>query len=186
MNRIAHLLAASLMAIVMLLSGCTFSAHRNETVERLNHRAFDFRYTNLDSVVHYAKLALAESEGYATGKSEAYNNMALASLMRQDFPTAEKYYSLSLKSSNNQLEHLISEVGMMRLCQRTASNKRFFDHYNKAARSISHLREEIDVLDKHDLGRLNVAESDYHLAASTHFYYMQQEDRARAELLKLD
>ena len=71
MNRIAHLLAASLMAIVMLLSGCTFSAHRNETVERLNHRAFDFRYTNLDSVVHYAKLALAESEGYATGKSEA-------------------------------------------------------------------------------------------------------------------
>lgn len=187
MNRNVRWLTGGFLMLLICLCSCnSASRHDKEWAERFNHRAFDLRYTNLDSVDIYARKALDMAKGSPTDVSEAYNNMALGALMKQDFPSAERYYELSMSSSSNQLEHLISDVGMMRVCQRTASNKRFYDYYNKAARSIKRLREEIDALDAHDRGRLNIAESDFHLAASTYFYYMQQEDRAREELLKLN
>ncbi len=187
MNGIVHKWVGILMATLLVLSGCSSASQKTrERVEHLNHRAFDLRYSDLDSVNFYAKQALAISANYHTGKSEAYNNLALAALMRQDFPTAEQYYGMAEECSNNQLEHLISDVGMMRVTQRTASNKRFFDYYNKASKEIYHLKEEIEALDEHDRGRFTIAESDFHLAASTYFYYMQQEDRAKEELQQLN
>lgn len=187
MNGFVYKLTGLLMTVLLVLSGCSSVSHKaRQRVEYLNHRAFDMRYSNLDSVTYYAKQALAITGNYKTGKAEAYNNLALAALMRQDFPTAEQYYSMSEECSNNQLEHLISDVGMMRVTQRTASNKRFFDYYNKASKSIYHLKEEIEALDEHDRVRFTIAESDFHLAASTYFYYMQQEDRAKEELKQLN
>lgn len=151
MNGFVHKLTGLLMTVLLVLSGCSSVSHKaRQRVEYLNHRAFDMRYSNLDSVTYYAKQALAITGNYKTGKAEAYNNLALAALMRQDFPTAEQYYSMSEECSNNQLEHLISDVGMMRVTQRTASNKRFFDYYNKASKSIYHLKEEIEALDEQD------------------------------------
>lgn len=187
MNGFVHKWIGLLMTVLLVLSGCTSVSHKTrQRVEHLTHRAFDLRYSNLDSVAYYANQALAISGNYHTGKAEAYNNLAFVALMNQDFPTAEHYYSMSEECSNNQLEHLISDVGMMRVTQRTASNKRFFDYYNKAAKSIYHLKEEIEALDEHDRGRFTIAESDFHLAASTYFYYMQQEDRAKEELKQLN
>ncbi|MBQ0061094.1 MAG: DUF5113 domain-containing protein [Bacteroidales bacterium] len=172
--------------LFFLVSCSKISQEVSEKVEEYNHKAFGYRYTNLDSLRFYAHKALKLSQEYPTGLAESYNNLAFADFMQQNFPSAVKYYELALQSTNNQLEQLFSYVGLMKVYQRTSQNKKFYEYYNRANRRINNLLDELDVLDDHDLARLTVAESDFHIAASTYYYYMQKEDRARDELSRIN
>lgn len=172
--------------ILLSLWGCqTAPDELREEVERLNHKAFDLRYTHIDSTLFYARKALEASQTYSTGMAEAYNTMGFAAYMRQEFHQAEQYYELARNCTGNQLEKLIADIGMMKVCQRRASNRRFYDFYTRAKSRIERIRKETEVLNTHDLGRLAFAKSEFHLTACTYYYYIQQEEMALNELDRL-
>lgn len=162
------------------------SQQQREHVELLNHRAFDLRYTSLDSIEYYASQALLESDGYAQGMAESYNNLALAAYMRQDFTEAEKYYNLAKRSTHNQIDLLMSDIGMLKVCSRKSDNKRFYDFETQIHNRLSRIHKEQDVLNAHDISLLIYAESDFHLTTSIYYYYMQHDQKAKQELNQID
>lgn len=172
------------MLICMLsLAACNnISDQQRQKVELLNHRAFNLRYTSLDSIETYASQALSLSKGFEQGKAESYNNLALAAYMRQDFVEAEKYYNLVKKSTSNQIELLLSDIGMLKVCSRASANKRFYDYEARVQNRLKQIHKESDALNAHDMTRLTFAESDFHLAASIYYYYLQHDQKAKAEL----
>lgn len=171
---------------VLLISCGTSTKEQFQEVELMNHRAFNFRYTNLDSMKYYANKALDLSLKYNVGIAESYNNLALAAYMGQDFLTAENYYNKVQSATRNQLELLLADIGMLKVCTRSSANKRFYDYETKIKKRLRRLNDEFDALDSHDRKRLTFAESDYHLTASIYYYYMQQDLRAKDELEQID
>lgn len=62
--------------------------------------------------------------------------------MRMDFEKASSLYLQALKEGGNEIEHLISDVGMMKICQRTSMNKEFYDYRNSALQRLKRIRED--------------------------------------------
>lgn len=175
-----------LFGLLQFFSCNNLNEKQLQQVELLNHRAFNFRYTSLDSIEKYAIQALNLSEGYSQGLSESYNNLALAAYMKQDFWEAEKYYGLARKSTHNQIELLMSDIGMLKVCSRQSSNKRFYDYVTQIHNRLVQIHKEIDTLKEHDLIRLIYGESDFHLTMAIYFYYMQNDSKAKEELARID
>ena len=59
--------------------------------------------------------------------------------MRMDFDTAERLHKGVYDLTKNELELLIADIGLMKIYQRTAMNKEFYDYRNSAIR-----RDEAD------------------------------------------
>ena len=64
---------------------------------------------------------------YSQGKAEASNNLAFCAFMRMDFDTAERLHKGVYDLTKNELELLIADIGLMKIYQRTAMNKEFYD-----------------------------------------------------------
>lgn len=52
--------------------------------------------------------------------------------MRMDFEQAEKFHMDVYNLTKNELELLIADIGLMKIYQRTALNKEFYDYRNSA------------------------------------------------------
>ena len=96
----------------------------------LNGRAYAFHYKQLDSVAHYAHLALQVSEDYGEGKAEALNHLAFVAIARMDYDSAKIWVDEAEKATDNQIELLVTDVQRMRLCQRQAHNKDFYTFHH--------------------------------------------------------
>lgn len=62
--------------------------------------------------------------------------------MRMDFEQAEKYYQEVYSLTKNELELLIADIGLMKIYQRTALNKEFYDYRNSAVRRMKRIAED--------------------------------------------
>ena len=72
--------------LLLLLSSCSSTTDEQlQTCELYNLRAFNYRYTSLDSLETNAARALSFSKGSSRNIAESYNNLGLAAYMRQDF-----------------------------------------------------------------------------------------------------
>ena len=105
-------------------------------VDSLNQVAYTYRYKNLDSSYHAASKAYQEVGLYSQGKAEACNNLGFCAFMRMDFEQAEKYYQTVYNLTKNELELLVADIGLMKIYQRTALNKEFYDYRNSALRRM--------------------------------------------------
>lgn len=72
---------------------------------------------------------------------------------------------------------------MMKICQRTAMNKEFYDYRNSALKRMKRIREESDLFaDRHEKLRLDYAFTEFFIVSSIYYYYLQQRQEAIASL----
>ena len=114
-------------------------------IDSLNGKAYAYRYRSLDSSYKYANEAYRQVNFYKSGKAEASNNLGFCAFMAMDFDRAEALHKEVYKLTKNELELLIADIGLMKICQRTAMNKEFYDYRNSALKRMKRIREESDL-----------------------------------------
>lgn len=145
-------------------------------VDSLNRVAYEARYKDLSLSSRAATEALKCSDGYASGRAEALNNMGFCAFMRMDFEHAARLFRKASEASKNELERLVADVGMMKICQRTSMNKEFYDYHNSAMQRLRRINEDRSSLEKNGLeGRLNYAVSEFYIVSGIYYYYLQQD-----------
>lgn len=155
-------------------------------IDSLNGKAYDYRYRSLDSSYKYANEAYRRVNFYKSGKAEASNNLGFCAFMNMDFDRAEALHKEVYKLTKNELELLIADVGLMKICQRTAMNKEFYDYRNSALRRMKRIREESDLFaDRHETLRLDYAFTEFFIVSSIYYYYLQQRQEAIASLKQI-
>ena len=149
--------------------------------DRLNSMAYAFHYRNLDSTAAYAQRALNVSGNYAAGRAEALNNMAFVRISKMEFETASELLNDVKNITDNQVELLVADVQLMRLCQRQSRNKDFYNYRESALRRLKRIKEEAYNLSPRLRKRMIYAETELYIVASVYFYYIGLPDRAIAE-----
>ena len=148
----------------------------HERIDSLNRFSYEMRYKDLDLAAHAAESACKLSESYSVLRAEALNNKAFCAFMYMDFEAASRLFRQASSGGDNLIECLISDVGMMKICQRTSMNKEFYDFRNSALRRMKRIEEESkSIIDEHDKRRLNYALSEFYIASGIYHYYLQQD-----------
>lgn len=155
-------------------------------IDSLNQVAYTYRYKNLDSSYHAASRAYNEAGLYKSGKAEACNNLGFCAFMHMDFEGAVKYHQEVYDLTKNELELFVADIGLMKIYQRTASNKEFYDFRNSALRRMKRIDEDNNLfVDKHERLRLNYARSEFYIVSAVYYYYLQQRPEAVANINKV-
>ena len=168
----------------VLLSAC--HTRNQEETDNLNSISYYYHYKNLDSTAFYATQALKAASDYPAGKAEALNNLAFVNIMKMNYTDAYKQLDSIRQITDNQVELLVAEVQLMRLCQRESRNKEFYDHHEQALKALHRIDEERDMIPERLQHRLSYAESEFHIVTSTYFYYVGLENQSVEALLKID
>ena len=172
-----------IIGIVLFASffSCTDMVPTKEVrlIDSLNGKAYAYRYRSLDSSYKYADAAYRQVNFYKSGKAEASNNLGVCAYMNMDFDRAEALHKEVYKLTKNELELLIADIGLMKICQRTAMNKEYYDYRNSALRRMKRIREESDLFaDRHETLRLDYAFTEFFIVSSIYYYYLQQRQEA--------
>lgn len=172
-----------IIGIVLFASffSCTDMVPTKEVrlIDSLNGKAYAYRYRSLDSSYKYANEAYRQVNFYKSGKAEASNNLGFCAFMAMDFDRAEALHKEVYKLTKNELELLIADIGLMKICQRTAMNKEFYDYRNSALKRMKRIREESDLFaDRHEALRLDYAFTEFFIVSSIYYYYLQQRQEA--------
>lgn len=182
MNKLRNIfffIAAILMLSVIHSCTGTPSAREVRLLDSLNQRAYDMRYKQLDLSYKEAFLAFNKADVYDQGKAEACNNLGFCAFMKMDFDAAERYYRKVYKLTQNELELVIADIGLMKIYQRTSMNKEYYDCRNSAVRRMKRIDEDQSVfVDVHEKKRLNYARTEFFIVSSIYYYYLQQEHEA--------
>ena len=172
-----------IIGIVLFASffSCTDMVPTKEVrlIDSLNGKAYAYRYRSLDSSYKYADAAYRQVNFYKSGKAEASNNLGFCAYMNMDFDRAEALHKEVYKLTKNELELLIADIGLMKIFQRTAMNKEYYDYRNSALRCMKRIREESDLFaDRHETLRLDYAFTEFFIVSSIYYYYLQQRQEA--------
>lgn len=179
-----------IIGIVLFASffSCTDMVPTKEVrlIDSLNGKAYAYRYRSLDSSYKYANEAYRQVNFYKSGKAEASNNLGFCAFMAMDFDRAEALHKEVYKLTKNELELLIADIGLMKICQRTAMNKEFYDYRNSALKRMKRIREESDLFaDRHEALRLDYAFTEFIIVSSIYYYYLQQRQEAITSLNRI-
>lgn len=171
-----------------LLFSCVGMAPMKETrlVDSLNQVAYSLHYKDLQRSYQTALVAYESATLHQSGKAEACNNLGFYSFMRMDFESAERYFNEVYELTQNELELLIADVGMMKIYQRTAMNKEFYDYRNMAIRRIRRIDEDKTLfVDKNERMRLNYAYTEFSIVSAIYYYYLQQLAEAKVSIAEI-
>lgn len=174
-----------LYLIGAMMVSCAGVASTNEVnlVDSLNQTAYSFRYKDLDYSCKAATQAYKQVVLYRQGKAEACNNLGFCAFMRMDFEKAERYHKEVYELTKNELELLIADIGLMKIYQRTALNKEFYDYRNSALRRMRRIAEDNNIFtDNHERMRLTYAHSEFYIVSAVYYYYLQQRQEAMAAI----
>ncbi len=153
--------------ILLLCAACEPVAETSD-VAILNAQSYALRYKNNSASEDVARKALLLSDGKS---AQACNNLAASAFINMDFDLAVEYYDKVYSLSADPVEYLIADVGMMKICQRTSSNKEFYDYRTIALRRM-------ESLDGIHTSRFRFACSDFFITSAVYYYYLQQTDKA--------
>ena len=171
-----------LVVLMLVMSACGKHTGRMESYFRadsLNREAYSMRYRNLIASEQLAQEAFRLSAGNSDLRAEALNNLGFCAFMYMDFERAARLFHQASDEGDNEIERLIADVGMMKICQRTAMNKEFYDYRNSALRRMKRIREdEKQISDAHLKARLNYAVSEFYIVSGVYFYYLQQHEES--------
>ena len=184
-----HRLSILLCLIIALFSSCIGIAPTAEVqlTDYYNQRAYAVRYQSLDSLGYYSHSAYKSAKRYKLGKAQACNNLGFHAFMKMDFEGATRYFNEVFDYTINELELLIADIGLMKITQRTASNKSFYDYRNRALKRMKRIDEDLSVFESPvEKERLNYAYSEFHIVSAIYFYYLQQQELALESIQRLD
>ena len=179
-----HFFNLLFLLLFFCIIACT-PTHKDE-VDALNEASYYQQYKNLDSTYCYALKAWQLSDDYVDGRAEALNNLAFVNIARMNYVSAKKQLDSVLIMTDNQIELLIANIQQMRLCQRGAQNKDFYDYQEKASRALRRINENREQLDAHQCRRMIYAESEFPIVTSTYYYYVGQMHTSAEALNKID
>lgn len=181
-----HLVFCIGMVIVSLCCLSCSDDEARDRVDRLNGVSYSYHYRNLDSTRVYAERALRLSDGYADGCAEAMNNLAFVDIAKMRYAkAAERLKEISNVTDNN-LEQLVGDVQMMRLCQRRSENKDFYRFMQHAQMCMRRLHEDFGMLSERQRQRLVYAQTEYSIVLSTYLYYVGQRAASSEALMQID
>lgn len=174
------------LAVAALLSvACSDTGNRAE-VDRLNEVSYSYHYRNLDSTRAYAKRALELSQNYDDGRAEALNNLAFVEIARMNYARAFTILTSIPEQTDNQIEQLVSDVQLMRLCQRRSENKNFYHYLQHAQDCLKRIHEDEGLLDERQRARLIYARSEFAIVYSAYLYYLGQLRLSTEALMSID
>lgn len=174
--------------VLGVLTSCLGVAPTAEVkkVDSLNLLAYKWRYMNVDSAYWYAGQAEKCARFYTDGRSEALNTKGFCYFMRMDYKNAETCFHRIPEITQNELECLIADVGLMRIYQKTAKNKLFYDCRNRALKRMNRIEEDRNLFtEKRELVRLDYAFSEFYLVSALYYSGLQQEHEAWEALDKI-
>lgn len=185
-NRWWHVALLAVCALACM--ACGGRSDGNETVDRLNGLSYAAHYRSLPMTRQYALQALdsAVAAGYDDGIAEAYNNLAFVCIAKMNYRRAEEFLRYAISVTDNQVEQLVANVQLMRLCQRQSANKDFYAYMQAARQMMARIAEEAYVLNAHQQARYVYAQSEFCIVASTYFYYVGMPDYGVAALEEID
>ena len=170
---------------LLIMAGTFFSCGEKKDMamyrqaDSLNLVSYRMRYKNLDTACKAARRACELSGNFPSLRAEALNNMGFCAFIHMDFETAEDLFLSVYDESDNELECLVADIGMMKICQRTAMNKEFYDYRNSALRRMKRINDDRSAItDPKELERLNYAHSEFSIASAIYYYYLQQEQQS--------
>ena len=174
------------LAVAALLSvACSDTGNRAE-VDRLNDVSYSYHYRNLDSTRAYAKRALELSQNYDDVRAEALNNLAFVEIARMNYARAFTILTSIPEQTDNQIEQLVSDVQLMRLCQRRSENKNFYHYLQHAQDCLKRIHEDEGLLDERQRARLIYARSEFAIVYSAYLYYLGQLRQSTEALMSID
>ena len=168
-----------LLCLGSVLLSVSFSACRGGKgvdallrADSLNRQAYEIRYKDLNQSESFAREALEVGDADPSLRAEALNNLAFCAFMRMDFVLADSLLREVYEGTTNELECLVADVGMMKICQRTAMNKEFYDYRNSALRRMKLIGEDGKALEDEDIRRrYNYACSEFSITSSIYYCY---------------
>ena len=173
----------------LLFSGFFFSCGNGKTdtaylkADSLNRNAYEWCYKNLGRTEEMARNALEIGRKYSSIKAEALNNLAFCAFIRMDFAKADSLLNEVYRETANELECLIADVGMMKICQRTSMNKEFYDYRNSALRRMKRIGEDVVALSEpHIRYRFNYACTEFDITSAIYSFYLQQQEQSMASI----
>ncbi|MCD7925223.1 MAG: DUF5113 domain-containing protein [Bacteroides sp.] len=170
---------------LLIIAGTFFSCGEKKDMaiyrqaDSLNLLSYHMRYKNLDTACKAAHEAYKLSEQFPSLRAAALNNLGFCAFIHMDFEKAEDLFLSVYDESDNELECLVADIGMMKICQRTAMNKEFYDYRNSALRRMKRISDgRSAITDPEEVERLNYARSEFSIASAIYYYYLQQEQQS--------
>lgn len=173
----------ALWSLFCVLSACT--SPREGEAERLNDKAFAWQYRSLDSVRAYADSVLRMDGISTSARAEALNNLAFYHIGRMRYAVADSLLLRVNAVTDNHIELAVASIQQMRLCQRRAKNKSYYECRQQALGHLRRLSEENSYTER-QRRRIAWAETELRLVTSVYQYYVGQTDDAKASLTSLD
>ena len=168
-TKVVYLLSV-IISTMLIMVAC--NEHSDSQVDGLNEMSYAYHYRNLDSTRFYAEKAYALSARYSGGRAEAINNLAFVDMAKMRYADAARRLDSIPHITNNEIELLIADIQMMRLCQRQSRNKNFYEYMEQARSRLRRIDTERFSLNDHEKRRMTYADSEFRLVASAYYYYI--------------
>ena len=174
-----------LVICVMLWAASTVQVtaqSSGQTAFDLNEKAISYLWNNLDSAEQYAQFAYDVSRRHSDERAKAVNTLARIAFMRMDYTQAWELYSSVPSITSNMLEVVASQIGLMRICQRTSDNVSFYEYRNSILLNLRSLHEESEALNDAQLERLLSLERSFRMESARYWFELEQLGQAGREM----
>ena len=179
MKRVVCLL---FVAVMMLAPARLMARDSGQTVSDLNEKAISYLWSNLDSAQQYARFAFEVTRRHSDEHAKAVNTLARIAFMRMDYNQAWELYSSVPSITGNILEVVASEIGLMRICQRTSDNVSFYEYRNSILLHLRALHEEQEALNEAQTERLLSLERSFRMESAQYWFELEQGWQAGQEM----
>ena len=173
----------ALSAIMWTISTVdAFAQNSSQTVFDLNEKAISYLWNNLDTAEQYAQFALDVSRRHSDERAKAVNTLARIAFMRMDYTRSWELYSSVPSITSNMLEVVASQIGLMRICQRTSDNVSFYEYRNSILLNLRALHEESEALNDTQMERLLSLERSFRMESAQYWFELEQLGQAGREM----
>ena len=173
-----------LLCALFCLAACRQAPLQNSglTAFDLNEKAISYLWNNLDSAEQYARFAEKVAGRHTDERAKAVNTLARVAFLRMDFTQAWELYSSVPSITGNMLEVVASEIGLMRICQRTSDNVSFYEYRNSILLNLRALHEEQEALNEAQTERLLSLERSFRMESARYWFELEQLSQAGREM----
>lgn len=155
----------------------------NEEIDALNYASYRNRYKD---VFCTDSLALKAYRLSHETSAQALLNMAYVAYQKMDFERVDRLLRRVRELSTNQVDLLCADVLQMKSTQRTNQAATFYQAKHDADTRITRIQEELTDLNSFERDMFVYAQSEYHIIASTYYYYQGQDSMSVSEIREVE
>lgn len=177
---LGYLVLGTMLCVASTLNAT--AQNSGQTVFDLNEKAISYLWNNLDTAEQYARYAMEISRRHSDERAKAVNTLARIAFMRMDYTQSWELYSSVPSVTSNMLEVVASQIGLMRICQRTSDNVSFYEYRNSILLNLRALHEESEALNAAQRDRLMSLERSFRMESARYWFELEQLGQAGREM----